>query len=125
MDRVLWIAAGGATGSVLRYVVARWLAETARTDFPWGTFAVNVAGSFAMGVVMHLAAEARVLSETARLGLGVGLLGGFTTYSAFAWEAARMTGAREWGHALLYAAATVVACVAAVAAGTALSRALS
>jgi CrcB protein len=122
MERILWIAAGGAAGSVARYLVGRWLTGTSTSDFPWGTFAVNLAGSFLLGAVMHLAVEAKLLSDTARLALGVGVLGGFTTYSTFAYETWRMTDAREWGHAAFYVVATVVACLAGVAAGTAVAR---
>ena len=124
MERVLWIAAGGAAGSVVRYLIGRWLTEAVRTDFPWGTFAVNVAGSLLLGLVMHLAVEAKVLSDTARLAVGVGVLGGFTTYSTFAYETWRMTDAREFGHAAIYVVSTIVACLAGVAAGTAVGRAI-
>jgi CrcB protein len=125
MERVLWIAAGGAVGSVARYLVGRWLTSVSTSDFPWGTFAVNLAGSFLLGAVMCLAVEAKVLSDTARLALGVGVLGGFTTYSTFAYETWRMADAREWGHAALYVGATLLLCLAGVAAGTAAARALA
>ena len=125
MERALWVAAGGAVGSVLRYLVGRWLTTGSGTDFPWGTFAVNVVGSVLLGLVMQLAVEAKAISDTMRIALGVGVLGGFTTYSTFAYETWRMTDAREWGHALFYVGATVVAGIAGIAAGTAIGRAFT
>lgn len=123
MQRVAWIALGGAVGSVLRYVVTSWVASRTGASFPWGTFWVNVAGSFAMGGVLHAGLRSGVLSETARLGLTAGLLGGFTTFSAFSWESWELAASGAWGRAAAYAAGSVAACVAAVAAGAAAARA--
>ena len=125
MERILWIAAGGAVGSVLRYLVGAALTRTQSSDFPWGTFAVNLGGAILLGFVMQLATEARVLSDNVRFGVGVGVLGGFTTYSTFAYETWRMTDAREWGHAMLYVTVTIFTCLAGVAAGTAAGRLVS
>ena len=83
----LQVALGGALGAVLRYqtggAVARWLGPSAAVAFPWATLAVNVTGSFAMGLLAGWLAR-HDGAEGWRLLLGVGLLGGFTTYSSFA-----------------------------------------
>ncbi len=94
MDRVVLVAVGGGVGSVLRYLTnglaVRWLG----LDFPYGTLIVNVVGSFLIGLVQALAEEAAVLPEPARLFLSVGVMGGFTTYSAFSFETVRLV--RRW-----------------------------
>ena len=90
MARVLLVAAGGAVGSAVRYLVAlaavAWLGPT----FPWGTLAVNLVGSFLIGLVQQLAVEALVLGEDTRLFLTTGVMGGLTTYSAFSYETVRL-----------------------------------
>jgi CrcB protein len=87
MKDALVIALGGALGTLGRYGVgahvARW---TAAGGIPWGTFAVNVLGSFAVGAVMTVFALRGELDSRIRLALTIGFLGGFTTYSAFAYE---------------------------------------
>jgi CrcB protein len=86
----LHVALGGAIGSVLRYQVGRamthWLGPQAVTAFPWATLTVNIAGSLAMGLLAGYLARYGEGGEQARLLLGVGLLGGFTTFSAFGLE---------------------------------------
>src|SRR5207244_13618618 len=90
MGRVLLVAAGGALGSALRYLVANaalaWLGPT----FPWGTLVVNLVGSFLIGLVQSLATEALVIGEETRLLLTTGVMGGLTTYSAFSYETVRL-----------------------------------
>ena len=86
----LHVAVGGAIGAVLRYQVGRaltyWLGPNVVTAFPWATLTVNVLGSFAMGLLAGFLARYGQGGEQARLLLGVGLLGGFTTFSAFSLE---------------------------------------
>src|SRR5512145_3385586 len=112
MERVLLVAAGGALGSALRYLVATtavvWLGPT----FPWGTLAVNLGGSFLIGLVQAVAAERLVLSEEARLFLTTGVMGGFTTYSAFSYETVGLMERGAWGLAWLNVALTTAACLA-------------
>ena len=111
MERVLLVAAGGALGSALRYLVATtavvWLGPT----FPWGTLAVNLGGSFLIGLVQAVAAERLVLSEEARLFLTTGVMGGFTTYSAFSYETVGLMERGAWGPAWLNVALTTAACL--------------
>jgi CrcB protein len=104
------------------------MARTAGTGFPWGTLLVNVTGSFAIGLLAALAtADGRaVVVGDARAFLVVGLLGGFTTFSAFSVETLRLAQAGEWGSAGANVAASVLLCLLAVwigfAAGAALNR---
>lgn len=114
MGRLLLVAAGGAVGSALRYVVAiaavAWLGPT----FPWGTLAVNLVGSFLIGLIQQLATEALVLSEETRLFLTTGVMGGLTTYSAFSYETVRLfeTGAvwQGWLNVVVTTAACIALC---------------
>lgn len=84
---VAWcgVAAGGAVGSVARYALSIWGAGLS-ARWPWGTFAANALGCLAIGVVMYAANARSALPELWRLTLGVGLLGGLTTFSTFSHE---------------------------------------
>jgi CrcB protein len=78
------VALGGALGAILRYLVTGWVQH--RVDFfPWGTVVVNLVGSFLIGIVLEMTLRG-FLSSHARLLLGVGILGGFTTFSSLSWE---------------------------------------
>jgi CrcB protein len=104
----LWVAAGGAIGSVLRYGVWR-LWPAAPGGFPVPTLTVNLLGSFAIGLLyMWLIARAGVSGDGARLFWMTGVLGGFTTYSAFALES-NLLGFSTTG--VLYVLVTVVGCI--------------
>lgn len=91
MSHVLLVAAGGAVGSVLRYLVSLWSVHAFGTGFPWGTLAVNVAGSAAIGLCAGLG-----VAGPWRLLLVTGVLGGFTTFSAFSLEAALLWEREPW-----------------------------
>lgn len=82
---VLLVAAGGAIGAAARYLVGLWLAARLGPDFPWGTFFVNVTGSFLIGVVLILV-EGGSLPAGARLFFAVGVMGGYTTFSSYSYE---------------------------------------
>ncbi len=114
MTRLLLVAAGGAVGSALRYVVAVAALAWLGPGFPWGTLAVNLAGSFLIGLVQQLATEALVLGEESRLFLTTGVMGGLTTYSAFSYETVRLfeTGAawQAWLNIVLTTAACLALC---------------
>lgn len=125
MQQLLLVALGGALGSVLRYLTVtaaiRWLGA----DFPWGTLAVNLVGSFMIGVVNELGAEALVLSPETRLFLTTGVMGGLTTYSAFSYETARLMERQAWASAWTYVVVTTAACVALCFLGFAAARYIS
>ena len=121
MKLYLLVMAGGAVGAALRFQLSRMLPVSAG-GWPWPTFAANVAGGLAMGVLAAWALRQGDAGEPMRLLLGVGLLGGFTTFSAFSLEMAMMV---ERGHMLLavsYALASVLLALVAVFAGLALGR---
>lgn len=114
----VWVAIGGAAGSCLRYWMALWLAPIAVTHgFPWATFAVNVLGSLGLGLIFVLAEDRSWFGADLRLLLGTGVMGGFTTYSAFNLESLELVDAASWGRAALYMGSTVVVCLAAGALG--------
>jgi CrcB protein len=123
----LYVAAGGAAGSWLRYLVGRaWAAAigpAAASAFPWATLTVNIAGSLAMGLLVGWLARAGAHGESWRLLLGVGLLGGFTTFSSFSLEFALMVERGTIGIAALYVAASLIAGFAGLFAGLYLMRA--
>lgn len=95
---------GGGLGSVARYALAEALrpGRPATGDFPWATLLVNLAGAATIGLLAPRLAD----REPARLLLAVGVLGGFTTFSTFALEAARLAQAGHWGRAAAYVAVT-------------------
>ncbi|MBO9519289.1 MAG: fluoride efflux transporter CrcB [Porphyrobacter sp.] len=107
------VALGGAIGSVLRYQAGRgithWLGVQAVTAFPWATLIINVVGSMAMGVLAGWLARYGQSGEPMRLLLGVGVLGGFTTFSAFSLEMMMLVERGQAGHAFVYAAVSVLA----------------
>ena len=109
----LYVALGGAIGSVLRYQTGRlmthWLGPQAISSFPWATLTVNLVGSLAMGLLAGWLARHSENAEPLRLLLGVGLLGGFTTFSAFSLEMMVLVERGQAAQAFLYAAVSVLA----------------
>lgn len=124
MPAWLAIACGGAGGALCRWwlsgAVQRWVGR----DFPWGTLAVNVLGSFAMGLLAVLLVERLALGPAWRAGLLIGFLGAFTTFSTFAFETANLGFDQVGMKALGNIVASVVLCLAAVLAGMLLARQL-
>lgn len=114
------VMAGGVAGCLLRYLAGVWLT---RGDYPWGTLAVNLAGSFAIGVLMFGTLPRGGLSEDARLLLVTGVLGGFTTMSGFAYETIALTEREGWLRSGGYVALTLVGSIGGALAGRALARA--
>ena len=121
--RLLLVGLGGLVGSVARYSFGGWVQQASGTEFPFGTLAVNLLGSFALGVVAALVYEHRLLHADWYLLLAVGFCGGFTTMSAFSFETLRLLEAGLSAHAFLYVSATLAACVGAVWIGLLLGRA--
>lgn len=121
MRSALLVALGGALGSVLRWLVGGWVhAATPTSTFPWGTFAVNAAGSFAIGAILALALERALVSPAMRLLLVTGVLGGFTTFSAFSYETLQLLRDGQWPAALGYSLGSVAVGLAAAFGGWAL-----
>ncbi len=115
------VAAGGAIGVALRYLVAVKALALFGPGFPWGTLFVNIAGSFAMGLVFEFFAD-RITPNTVQLFLMTGILGGFTTFSAYSLEVVSMMGNRDYLTAVLYATGSVLASALALLAGLYLMR---
>jgi len=119
---LLLVALGGGLGASLRYLVGQWTAANLGPGFPLGTWAVNIIGGLAMGLLVAVLARAAE-AEPLRLLLGVGVLGGFTTFSAFSLEVVTMLERGDALWALGYALASVTGAVLAVFAGLWLARA--
>lgn len=124
LTTALWIALAGAVGSVARWLLSNLVQRGASGTFPVGTLTVNLLGSALIGVVMAWAAARGVLDGRARLVITAGFLGGFTTYSAFAYDTVTLFEKRAFGHVAAYLTATIVGCALACAGGIALVRAL-
>lgn len=120
----LLVMAGGAVGSAARYGVGMLALRSLGPGYPWGTLAVNLIGGFAMGLLAGLLARGGG-SEQTRLLVGVGLLGGFTTFSAFSLDSVTMIERGLWGPAIGYALVSVIGSVVALFAGLALVRTLA
>ncbi len=125
MSTVLWVALGGAMGSAARYVVNVWSGKVLGTAFPWHTVIVNVLGCFAMGLIVGLLAIKLNVSNEVRAFLTTGILGGFTTFSAFSLDFALLVERKAYVAAGAYAAGSVLLSLAAVFAGLALVRSLA
>ncbi len=120
MHPLIPVMAGGAIGAAARYLAVAALGW--RGGWPLGTFAVNLVGGFLMGLLAACVLKGAA-SETTRLFVGVGILGGFTTFSAFSLEGFQMIERGQWGMAALYAGASVIGSIAALAVGFGLVRA--
>ena len=117
------VMAGGAIGAALRFGLSRAVPIVAGA-WPWATFAANVVGSLLMGVLAFWLVRKGAQGEQVRLLLGVGLLGGFTTFSAFSLEVAQMIENGQLTMAFGYAVASVLVALSALFAGVALAKAV-
>ena len=124
MQNLLLVAFGGALGSVARYLTGMAALRLFGPGFPWGTLAVNLVGSLAIGIMAELIALRFNQSQELRLFIITGILGGFTTFSAFSLEVTAMAERGQWVTAALYITASIFISVAAVFAGLALVRSL-
>ena len=117
----LLVAVGGGLGAMLRYLVGHWTAANFGAGFPLGTWAVNIIGGLLMGLLVAMLARAAE-AEPLRLLLGVGVLGGFTTFSAFSLDLFTMINRGDIGLAAAYAVSSVAGGVVALMAGLYLGR---
>ena len=125
MQTLHLVAAGGASGAVMRYLLGAQALRTLGGAWPYGTLMANVLGGLLMGVLAGaLALRGGSEAEKWRLLLGVGLLGGFTTFSAYSLEVALMLERRAYGQAAIYSLGSVVLSVAALFVGLILVRRL-
>ena len=122
MQLVALAALGGAIGSAARYLVGLAFAARFGSHYPWATLMVNVAGSFLMGLVVETVARRFGASDPMRVFLATGILGGFTTFSAFAYDFSVLTARNGELSGVIYVAASVTASILALYAGLALAR---
>ena len=122
MVKLLVIGFGGFLGSILRYLVGRSFDGKWNTFLPWGTLSVNLIGSFIIGFVYTLAMRKAGITESWRLFLGAGFCGGFTTFSAFAWENVSLINQKLIGTSLIYISASIILGLLALVAGGWVSR---
>lgn len=122
MTTFLWIGIGGFLGANGRYwfgsLVNRWLG----VDFPWATALVNMSGAFAIGIIATLFADRAIESESLRLFLIVGVLGGYTTFSSYTFEAVSLMQHERWLAAFAYLVGSTVIGVVACMAGVLVAR---
>jgi CrcB protein len=121
MSLALFVSLAAAVGAIARYVVDLAVQRRHPSVLPWGTFVVNLTGSFALGIVAGLAGH-HGLGGRWEAVLGVGLLGGYTTWSTFMWESFVLAEQRRLGAALLNVGGSLALGLAAAAAGLAVAR---
>ena len=121
MIKILLAGAGGFVGSILRYSLAGMVQDFSRSRFPYGTLAVNLLGCFAIGLLAQLAETRGMFNAETRTLVFVGVLGGFTTFSAFGNETINLWRGGETGLGLINITAHLVLCLG----GVWLSRALA
>lgn len=121
MPNLLLVMIGGAIGAGLRYEAGRVSLRLIGPSFPWGTLAVNLIGGLLMGVLAGVLIRTGG-GETARLLIGVGVLGGFTTFSAFSLDTYNMVARGQAELAVAYVAASVIGSIALLVAGLWLAR---
>jgi CrcB protein len=120
---VLWyVAAGGAVGSVCRYLLGAWLQGRAGVAFPVGTLVVNVSGSLVLGFLLRYALASPGITPEVRALLTTGFCGGYTTFSTFSYETAALLEEGDVKRASLYVALSVVLSIAGTFAGFTLAR---
>lgn len=124
MNHILLVGAGGALGSVLRYLIGLWMLQRAGPAFPWGTLFVNVTGSFLIGFLAEFIMQKMGASPEMRVFLVTGVLGGYTTFSAFSLDAIALLEHGQTMSGLAYIVASVGLSILAVFAGLALMRAM-
>ena len=121
---MLLVGAGGFLGSVLRYTLGGWIQDRLGPHFPWQTLVINVTGSLAIGLLYGLALQLN-WDERWRLFVGIGVLGGYTTYSTFSYETVRLLEERSYLPAAGYFLGTAFLSVAAAFLGVLLARLLT
>ncbi len=115
----LWVAIGGALGTMARFWLANTMAVLTGAEFPWGTLIINILGSFVISFFGMLTGTAPrfAVSYDTRVFVTVGLCGGFTTFSSFSLQTIELLRTGQAGRAGIYIAASVILCLAACALG--------
>jgi CrcB protein len=120
--QILYIGLFGALGCVSRYLVSGWTYNLVGRSLPYGTLAVNVIGSFLLGLLMEGSLRSTMLTPEVRLGITVGFMGGFTTFSTFSFETIRLLEEGSLLHAGANIVLNVVVCILFAALGIYLAR---
>jgi CrcB protein len=107
--KLLMIALFGAAGTLARYGLQGLVQTRSGGSFPYGTLAVNLTGCFFLGLIAQFTLNRLVISPEWRVAIAVGFFGGYTTFSSFGWETAKMLEEGEWSSASAYVGASVVA----------------
>ena len=120
-----YVALGGVLGTVARFLLQGWVqARVGATTFPLGTLTINVLGSLALGFIIRYATGTTAISPEIRAALTIGFCGAFTTMSTFSYESMTLLRDSQYWSAALYMGGSVLGCLAAVIAGTALANRL-
>lgn len=117
MKMLLLASAGGAIGAGTRFALAQWFAVKGWTTYPWATLLINVTGSMLMGLTVGLLMSRADLGPELRVFLATGILGGYTTFSAFSLEIWQLAERGEPTAAAIYVAASVVLSIAGLGLG--------
>ena len=121
---LLWVGLGGFIGANARYLVGYWAAQRYGTAFPWGTFLINVSGSFILGLFTTLVTERFSAPPQLRLLIAIGFVGAYTTFSTFEYETLQLAGSGSLLRAFANAGGSLVAGFLAVWIGARLARLL-
>ena len=117
-----WVGIGGCVGACARFALGNAIGRRFGTEFPYGTFIVNITGAFLIGVVLTLLTERYAADPRWRLLLVVGVLGGYTTFSSFAYEAFTLADRGQWWRAATYVIGSNVLGITACVAGIVVTR---
>ncbi len=107
--RIALIAVFGAVGTLARYALQGFIQFRAASAFPYGTLLINLTGCFFLGLIGQFTLNRLVISPDWRAAIAIGFFGGYTTFSSFGWETAKMLEEGEWLRATVYVAASVFA----------------
>jgi CrcB protein len=122
---LVFIAVGGAAGAISRYLLQGWVQDLSGGRFPWGTFVVNISGSFLLGVIFALSIDRAVLAPEVRVPLMIGFIGSYTTFSTLMLESWRLVEEGDYLFMFGNLLGSAVVGIAAVVAGLAIGRLLA
>ena len=122
--RIVLLIVFGAAGTLARYGLDGWIQHRVGSAFPAGTLTINLLGCLLLGTIAEFSLNHISVPPDWRIGLTIGLMGGFTTFSTFGWDSVRMLQDGEWTKALIYIGASVVGGILAMMAGMRLGNAL-
>lgn len=119
---ILTVFVSGFLGSITRLFLSKTIGETWDKPYPMGTFIINITGSFILGFLLTLLSRKMYLSGEIKIGITVGFVGAYTTFSTFSYEALQLLRDREWLNSFLYLSLSLVVSLLMTAAGVSLSR---